>query len=80
VLGIVGNTSIIVCAVNHGYYEQQGFYVVDSGIAPECYSTPNSAPVNMGPRYRLRLGSVRQVDLGRRRGGVHACSLGGRGA
>ena len=24
VLGIVGNTSIIECAVNHGYYEQQG--------------------------------------------------------
>jgi branched-chain amino acid transport system substrate-binding protein len=53
VLGIVGNTSIIECAVNHGYYEQQGFYVVDSGIAPECYSTPNSAPVNMGPRYSV---------------------------
>jgi branched-chain amino acid transport system substrate-binding protein len=53
VLGIVGNTSIIECAVNHGYYEQQGFYVVGSGIAPECYSTPNIAPVNMGPRYSI---------------------------
>ena len=53
VLGIVGNTSIIECAVNHGYYEQQGFYIIDSGIAPECYSTPNSAPVNMGPRYSV---------------------------
>src|SRR3954454_19268048 len=51
VLGIVGNTSIIECAVNHGYYEQKGFYIIDSGIAPECYSTPNSAAVNMGPRY-----------------------------
>src|SRR5689334_15831951 len=51
VVGIVGNTSIIECAVNHKYYEQQGFFVIDSGIAPECYSTPNSAPVNMGPRY-----------------------------
>src|SRR5581483_1773702 len=29
----------------------QGFYIIDSGIAPECYSTSNSAPVNMGPRY-----------------------------
>jgi branched-chain amino acid transport system substrate-binding protein len=53
VLGIVGNTSIIDCAVNHGYYEQQGFFIIDSGIAPECYSTPNSAAVNMGPRYSV---------------------------
>jgi branched-chain amino acid transport system substrate-binding protein len=53
VLGIVGNTSIIECAVNHGYYEQQGFYIINSGIAPECYSTPNSAAVNMGPRYSV---------------------------
>jgi branched-chain amino acid transport system substrate-binding protein len=53
VLGIVGNTSIIECAVNHGYYEQQGFYIIDSGIAPECYSTSNSAAVNMGPRYSV---------------------------
>jgi len=53
VLGIVGNTSIIECAVNHSYYEQQGFYIIDSGIAPECYSTSNSAPVNMGPRYSV---------------------------
>ena len=51
VVGIVGNTSLIECAVNHKYYEQKGFYVIDAGIAPECYSTPNSAAVNMGPRY-----------------------------
>jgi branched-chain amino acid transport system substrate-binding protein len=51
VLGIVGNTSIIECAVNHGYYERRGFFVINSGIAPECYSTPNSAPVNMGARH-----------------------------
>ena len=51
VVGIVGNTSIIECSVNHSYWERLGFFVVDSGIAPECYSTPNSAAVNMGPRY-----------------------------
>ncbi|HXD59677.1 MAG TPA: ABC transporter substrate-binding protein, partial [Thermoleophilaceae bacterium] len=51
VVGIVGNTSIIECAVNHKYYESQGFFIIDSGIAPECYGTSNSAPVNMGPRY-----------------------------
>jgi branched-chain amino acid transport system substrate-binding protein len=53
VLGIVGNTSLIECAVNHRYYEQQGFNVIASGIAPECYSTPNIASVNMGPRYGI---------------------------
>jgi branched-chain amino acid transport system substrate-binding protein len=26
-------------------------FEIDSGIAPECWSTPNSAAVNMGPRY-----------------------------
>src|SRR5919204_436266 len=51
VVGIVGNTSIIECSVNSGYWKKLGFFVIDSGIAPECYSTPNSAAVNMGPRY-----------------------------
>jgi branched-chain amino acid transport system substrate-binding protein len=53
VVGIVGNTSIIDCTVNHKYYESKGYYIIDSGIAPECYGTPNSAPVNMGPRYSV---------------------------
>jgi branched-chain amino acid transport system substrate-binding protein len=53
VVGIVGNTSIIECAVNHKYYEAKGFYVIGSGIAPECYSTSNFAAVNMGPRYSV---------------------------
>jgi branched-chain amino acid transport system substrate-binding protein len=53
VLGIVGNTSIIECAVNHKYYESKGYYVIGSGIAPECYSTSNFAAVNMGPRYSV---------------------------
>jgi branched-chain amino acid transport system substrate-binding protein len=51
VVGIVGNTSIIECSVDHAYWEKLGFSIVDSGIAPECWSTPNSAAVNMGPRY-----------------------------
>src|SRR6266568_1209262 len=51
VVGIVGNTSIIECSVNSSYWQKLGFFIVDSGIAPECYSTPNSAAVNMGPRY-----------------------------
>jgi branched-chain amino acid transport system substrate-binding protein len=51
VVGIVGNTSIIECSVDSTYWAKLGFYIIDSGIAPECYSTPNSAAVNMGPRY-----------------------------
>src|SRR5262244_2731910 len=51
VVGIVGNTSIIECSVNSSYWQKLGFFIIDSGIAPECYSTPNSAAVNMGPRY-----------------------------
>jgi branched-chain amino acid transport system substrate-binding protein len=51
VVGIVGNTSIIECSVDHSYWEKLGYDIIDSGIAPECWSTPNSAAVNMGPRY-----------------------------
>jgi branched-chain amino acid transport system substrate-binding protein len=53
VVGLVGNTSIIECSINHKYYEQRGFYVIASGIAPECYGVgdTNVSSVNMGPRY-----------------------------
>src|SRR6202167_3535485 len=51
VVGILRNTSIIECSVDSSYWASQGFDIIDSGIAPECYSTPNSAAVNMGPRY-----------------------------
>src|SRR5580704_9367089 len=51
VVGIIGNTSIIECSVDSSYWQKLGYDIIDSGIAPECYSTPNSAAVNMGPRY-----------------------------
>jgi branched-chain amino acid transport system substrate-binding protein len=51
VVGMVGNTSIIECSINHRYYKSKGIYMIGSGIAPECYSTSNIAAVNMGPRY-----------------------------
>jgi branched-chain amino acid transport system substrate-binding protein len=51
VVGIVGNTSIIECSVDSSYWQKLGYDIIDSGIAPECWSTPNSAAVNMGPRY-----------------------------
>ena len=50
-IGFTGGFSLIECSINHSYYEQHGFYVLNAGIAPECWSTPNSSPVNMGPRY-----------------------------
>src|SRR5579875_250634 len=51
VVGIVGNTSIIECSIDASFWQKLGYYVIASGIAPECYSTPNYADVNMGPRY-----------------------------
>jgi branched-chain amino acid transport system substrate-binding protein len=51
VVGIIGNTSLIECAVNAKYYEQNNFYVIGSGIHELCYAMPNFAAVNMGPRY-----------------------------
>jgi branched-chain amino acid transport system substrate-binding protein len=51
VLGMAGNTSILECTIDHSYIEKLGFKVIAAGIAPECYSTPNYADVNMGPRY-----------------------------
>ena len=53
VVGIVGNISLIECTVNHKYWESKGIITIGAGIAPECWSTPNSAPVNMGPRYSV---------------------------
>jgi branched-chain amino acid transport system substrate-binding protein len=51
VVGMVGPTDILECTIDQGYWKQLGIYEIDSGIAPECWSTPNSAAVNMGPRY-----------------------------
>ncbi|HTU72890.1 MAG TPA: ABC transporter substrate-binding protein [Trebonia sp.] len=51
VMGIVGSSSIIECSVDAAYWKSQGFSMLGAGIDPECWSTPNSASVNMGPRY-----------------------------
>ncbi len=51
VVGIVGVTDLLECTINQSYWKKLGVYEIDSGIAPECWSTPNSAAVNMGPRY-----------------------------
>ncbi len=49
VLALVGNASILDCAVNAPYYEKQGMNVVLAGLPNECYSSPAIAPVNSGP-------------------------------
>jgi branched-chain amino acid transport system substrate-binding protein len=51
VLGIVGTSDIIECSVDHSMWAKTGIFELGAGIAPECWSTPNSASVNMGPRY-----------------------------
>jgi branched-chain amino acid transport system substrate-binding protein len=50
-VGVVGNTSLLDCPINHKYYESQHMYVIVAGVPGECFETPNIAPVNMGPRY-----------------------------
>jgi len=51
VLGLVGNTSLIDCAVNEKYYKENDIYVIASGIARECYFGTNVRNVNMGPYF-----------------------------
>jgi len=55
VVGIVGSTSIIECSINSSYWQKLGFYVIDSGIAPECYST-RTAPPSTWARGTARTG------------------------
>jgi branched-chain amino acid transport system substrate-binding protein len=51
VVGIVGTSDLLECTVDQAYWKQIGVFEMGAGIAPECWSTPNSASVNMGPRY-----------------------------
>src|SRR6202034_4302584 len=51
VVGMMGNSSIIECSVDAAYWKSVGIDVLGAGLDPECYSTPNTASVNMGPRY-----------------------------
>ena len=51
VVGIDGVSDLLECTIDQAYWKQLGIYEIDAGISPECWSTPNSAAVNMGPRY-----------------------------
>jgi len=51
VVAIDGVFDLLECTLDATYWKQLGIYEMDAGISPECWSTPNSAAVNMGPRY-----------------------------
>jgi branched-chain amino acid transport system substrate-binding protein len=51
VVAIDGVFDLLECTIDQGYWKQLGIFEMDAGIAPECWSTSNSAAVNMGPRY-----------------------------
>ena len=59
-LGIVGNTSLIDCAVNQKYYaKQREINMIANGVARECYFSENIRDINMGPYYStVRCGAV----------------------
>ncbi|HWV84837.1 MAG TPA: ABC transporter substrate-binding protein [Capillimicrobium sp.] len=50
VVGLVSGASLLECAVNAPFYQQSGTRdVTGIGTSPQCFSTPNIAPVNTGP-------------------------------
>jgi branched-chain amino acid transport system substrate-binding protein len=51
VVAISGVFDLLECTIDQQYWNQLGIYEMGAGIAPECWSTPHSAAVNMGPRY-----------------------------
>jgi branched-chain amino acid transport system substrate-binding protein len=51
VVAIDGVFDLLECTLDQSYWKQLGIFEMDAGIAPECWSTSNSAAVNMGPRY-----------------------------
>jgi branched-chain amino acid transport system substrate-binding protein len=51
VVGVAGNTSFAECGVNRNYWKRTGYYIINAGVPGECFTSPNYAPVNMGPRY-----------------------------
>ncbi len=50
VVAMAGSASFTDCAVNSGYYKQQKIdSIMGVGADPTCYTSPNIAPVNVGP-------------------------------
>ncbi len=51
VVAIDGVFDLLECTLDASYWKSLGIFEMDAGISPECWSTANSAAVNMGPRY-----------------------------
>lgn len=50
VVAMVGSASLLECAVNGGYYAEQGVYSIQgTGVDPLCFASSNISPVNTGP-------------------------------
>jgi branched-chain amino acid transport system substrate-binding protein len=50
VVAFVGSLSLNDCALNSQYYISQDIVSIDIGGEPQCFDTPNMAPVNSGPK------------------------------
>jgi branched-chain amino acid transport system substrate-binding protein len=50
VVAMIGSNSIIECRANAGLYDRENVLVIDIGVAHECFTSKNIAPVNQGPR------------------------------
>ena len=64
VVGLVGSTSLIECAVNRDYYAEQDYYLIVAGVAQDCFTSPNFSAVNMGPYYSSLGGAQAAVRAG----------------
>lgn len=50
VVAMVGSASVLECAVNSGFYADQGVYSIQgTGVDPLCFLSSNISPVNTGP-------------------------------
>jgi len=50
VVALVGSASVLECAVNSGFYAEQGVYSIQgTGVDPLCFLSSNISPVNTGP-------------------------------
>ncbi|MFD5246306.1 ABC transporter substrate-binding protein [Amycolatopsis sp. NPDC058340] len=55
-VALVGSSSLIECEINNKYYEQQKILSMQGiGVDPACFSSPNIAPVNVGPYHDMTL-------------------------
>jgi branched-chain amino acid transport system substrate-binding protein len=50
VVAMIGSNSIVECRANVGLYDRENVAVIDIGVAHECFTSRNIAPVNQGPR------------------------------